>query len=115
MFDKIGIIIKNIKAPKVSSNEIKTILSSLGTKSIDTIVCDSILEAKKIIQEKYEEISFIYIISPIPTLEKPTCDFLEFITKNEIYKHIKFFARMPKRQKDSKYNWYDDFINYIKF
>ncbi len=119
MFEKIGIIIKDNKAPEVSLMEMNYILRALETKSVGTIVCENVLEAKKKIQEKYEEISFIYFISPIPTLEKSTYDFLEVITKNENYKHIRFFARLRKREKDSeykdsKYKWYDDFINYIK-
>ncbi|MFX0039298.1 MAG: hypothetical protein ACFFCY_08185 [Promethearchaeota archaeon] len=115
MFDKIGIIIKDIKAPKVDSNEISSILSYFDTKSLDTIVCENIFEAKHIIKEKYKEIAFIYLTNPIPTLEEDIYDFIEFINKNENYKHIEFFARMPKKQKKNKYHWYDDFINYIKF
>ncbi len=114
MFDKIGIIIKDEEAPKVSSREMNSILKSLETKAIDTIICDNILDAKKLVQEKYEEISFVYIISPIPTIEKPIYNFLEFITKNEAYKHIKFFARIPQGKLESKYKWDDDFINYVK-
>lgn len=114
MVDKIGIIIRNVKAHTVSSNELKSILSSLSTKSIDTIICDNTLDAKKIIEEKYGEISFIYLTNPIPTIEKSTYNYIEFIKNNKNYKHIEFFARMPKKKKESKYKWYDDFINYIK-
>ncbi|MFX1379570.1 MAG: hypothetical protein ACFFA4_10810 [Promethearchaeota archaeon] len=115
MIDKIGIVIRNEKDPPISSNEIKSILSSLETDSIDTIVCDNISKAKEIIKEQYEEISFIYLASPIPKIEKFTNKFIEFITNNRNYKHIEFFARMPKKKKDNKYKWFDDFINYIKF
>ena len=115
MFDKIGIIIKDKKAPKVNSNEMKSILTYFDTTSVDTIVCETIFEAKHIIKEKYEEITFIYLTNPIPTLEEEVCDFIEFINKNENYRHIEFCARMPKKQKENKYHWYDDFINYIKF
>ncbi|MFW9818137.1 MAG: hypothetical protein ACFFE5_00890 [Candidatus Thorarchaeota archaeon] len=115
MYDKFGIIIKDKKAPTVSSNEIKSILAYFNTKSLDTIVCENIIEAKSVIKEKYEEISFIYLTNPIPTLEENIQDFIEFINKNEHYRHIEFFARMPKKQKESKYIWDDDFISYIKF
>lgn len=115
MFDKFGIILKDTKAPKVSSNEIKSILSYFNTKSLDTIVCENIFEVKSVIKEKYEEISFIYLTNPIPSLEESIHDLLEFINNNENYKHIEFFARMPKKQKESRYNWNNDFINYIKF
>jgi hypothetical protein len=115
VFDKIGIIIKNAKAPKISPNEIRSILSYFNTKSLDTIECENIIEAKSIIKGKYKDISFIYLTNPIPTLEENMYDFIEFIYKNENYKHIEFFARLPKKQTESKYNWYDDFINYIKF
>ena len=94
MLNKIGIIIKNVKAPIVSSKEIKSILSNLGTNSIDAIVCKSFLEAKEIIREKYEEILFRYLTDPIPNIEKSTYNFIEFITNNMNYKHIEFFARM---------------------
>ncbi|MFX1419750.1 MAG: hypothetical protein ACFE9N_12590 [Promethearchaeota archaeon] len=114
MVEKLGIILRNVKAPEVSSNELKSILTSLGTKSIDTIVCDNILEAKEIIQEKFEIISFIFFTSPIPKIDKTTQSFIEFITNNEDYKHIEFFARMHKEEQKKKYKWYDDFINYIK-
>jgi hypothetical protein len=114
VIDKLGIIIRNVNAPLVSSNEIKSILSSLGTNSVDTIICESISEAKYIIKEKHEEISFVYLTNPILSIEKATYDFIEFITNNKNYKHIEFFARMPKKQKGNKYKWDDDFINYIK-
>ena len=114
MLKKIGIIIKNVKAPIVSSKEIKSILSTLGTNSIDIIFCESFLEAKEIIREKYKEISFIYLTAPIPKIEKSIYRFVEFITNHVNYKHIEFFARMPKMKKESKYTWYDDFINFIK-
>ncbi|MFX0024166.1 MAG: hypothetical protein ACFE9S_17700 [Candidatus Hermodarchaeota archaeon] len=113
MFDKLGIIIKTEKVPKISSRELKSILSSLDTNSIDTIICESILEAKKILEEEYKEIAFIYLTAPIPTIEQPTYKFIEYITKNENYKHIKFFVRMPKRKQERKYKWDDDFINFI--
>ncbi len=115
MLDKIGIIIKNVESPQISSNEMKSILSHFNTKSLDTIICEDLIEAKNIIKEKFEEISFIYLVNPIPTINKVLYDFIDFINKNEDYKHIEFFARMPKKQKENKYNWYDDFINYIKF
>ena len=114
MFDKIGIIIKDEKAPEVSPSEIKSVLKSLNTKSVNIIGCESILDAKKIIEERYEEIAFIYLTVPIPTIEHSTYNFIEFITKNENYKHIEFFARMQKRKQEKRYNWDDDFINYIK-
>ncbi len=113
--DKFGIIIEDENAPKVSSNEIKSILTYFDTKSLDTIVCENLIEAKSIIKEKYEEISFIYLINPIPNLKESINDLIEFINNNENYKHIEFFARMIKKQKENKYNWDDDFINYIKF
>jgi hypothetical protein len=115
VLDKFGIIIEDKKAPKVSSNEIKSILTYFDTKSLDTIVCENIIEAKSIIKEKYEEISFIYLINPIPNLKESINDLIEFINNNENYKHIEFFARMIKKQKEDKYNWDDDFINYIIF
>ncbi|MFX0007109.1 MAG: hypothetical protein ACFFA7_01050 [Promethearchaeota archaeon] len=115
MFDKFGIIIKDKKAPTVSSDEIKSILTYFNTNSLDTIVCENIIEAKDVIKEKYEEISFIYLTNPIPTLEDNVHDFVEFINNNENYKYIEFFARMPNKQKESKYRWDDDFIDFIKF
>jgi hypothetical protein len=115
VFDKFGIIIKDKKAPIVSPDEVKSILEYYNTKSLDTIVCENIIEAKEVIKEKYEEISFIYLTHPISILENNVHDFVEFINNNENYKHIEFFARMPKKQKESKYSWDNDFIDFIKF
>jgi hypothetical protein len=115
VFDKFGIIIKDKKSPTVSSDEIKSILAYFNTKSLDTIVCENIIEAKNVIKEKYEEISFIYLTNPISTLEDNVYDFVEFINNNENYKQIEFFARMPTKQKESKYRWDNDFIDFIKF
>ncbi|MFX1502964.1 MAG: hypothetical protein ACFFDH_18535 [Promethearchaeota archaeon] len=115
MLEKIGIIIKNEKAPKVSSEEIKSILSSLGVEYIDTLICDNASIAKRLIKEKFEEISFIYLTNPIPNIEKATYELIEYIKNNKNYQHIEFFARMPNKEKESKYKWYDDFINFIKF
>ncbi|MFX1389721.1 MAG: hypothetical protein ACFE9Z_06655 [Promethearchaeota archaeon] len=111
---KKGIIIIDKNAPKVSKKELKLILSSLKSGCIYPIYCQSTSEAKSIVEEKHKELSFIYLITPIYEIEKSTSDFIEYITKNEQYKHIEFYARLPKKKGRNKYNWYDDYINYIK-
>ncbi|MFW9971154.1 MAG: hypothetical protein ACFFDF_13255 [Candidatus Odinarchaeota archaeon] len=110
---KKGIIIRDKNTPRASKKELKSVLSSL--EAVNSVYyCNSTARAIQIIEEKYKELSFIYLLNPIPEMEKDTYDFIEFVTKNEHYKHIEFYARLPKKKRRNKYNWYDDFINYIK-
>jgi hypothetical protein len=111
---KKGIIIRDKNAPKVSKKELNTILLSLETGNINAIFCYSTSEAKTIIEEKYRELSFIYLLNPVPEMKKDTHDFIEFVTKNEQYKHIEFYARLPKKKRRNNYNSYNDYINYMK-
>jgi hypothetical protein len=110
---KKGIIIRDKNAPRASKKELKLVLSSLEGV-ISVYYCHSTARAKRIIEEKYNELSFIYLLNPIPEMEKDTYDFIDYVTKNEKYKHIEFYARLPKKQRGDKYKWYDDYINYLK-
>ena len=114
MVSKKGIIIRNENTPTVHRDEINSIVDNLETKSFETIFCNTNLEAIDLIKERHDEILFIYLTNPIHNLEESTKEFIDFVNNNENYNHIQLFVRFPKEDNKNKYDWYDDFINFIK-
>lgn len=114
MGSKKGIIIRYKGAPSISRNELKSVVNSLETKTFKTIFCDTHSEAINLLKGMHDEILFIYLTNPLPNVDESTKEFIELINSNENYKHINLFVRLPKENKKNKYDWDDDFINFIK-
>ncbi|MHA2393696.1 MAG: hypothetical protein ACXAEX_17300 [Promethearchaeota archaeon] len=111
---KKGIVISDDQTPEVGPSEWKSIFLSLNSDKFEKIFCKNVLETQKAIKESFEEIRFLYLTNPIPNIKKTTYKFIKFLKKNDKYKHIEIFIRVPKEQKVNKNKWYDNFINEIK-
>lgn len=114
MGSRIGIIFRYEGAPSISRNELKSVVNSLETKTFKTIFCDTQSEVINLLKDRSDEILFIYLTNPLSNVDESTKEFIEFISSNENFKHINLFVRLPKEIKKSKYDWDDDFINFIK-
>ena len=115
MGSKKGIIIRYEGAPSISRTELKSVVNSLETKTFKTIFCDTQSEAVNLLKDIPDEILFIYLTNPLPNADESTKRFIDFINSNENYKHINLYVRLPHDTKKSKYDWDDEFINFIKF
>lgn len=114
MGSRIGIIFRHEGAPSISRNELKAVVNSLETKTFKTIFCDTQSEVINLLKDRHDEILFIYLTNPLSNVDESTKEFIEAISSNENFKHINLFVRLPEEIKKSKYDWDDDFINFIK-